>query len=93
MFDLEIEPMNACFPNNSFPVGAINEFISPGIEDTTPTSDFVTGLLSSLLRSKQGTAMWISAARTLFPSANGHYTGAVHFSRFNERKGGSLGRR
>jgi len=56
------------FPNKSFPVGAVHEFLSDNHEDAAATSGFVGGLLSSLMQ-RQGTGLWISSSRTLFPPA------------------------
>ena len=56
------------FPNSSFPVGAVHEFISAGSEDAATTAGFVSGILASLMR-KGGACIWISAHRTIFPPA------------------------
>ena len=56
------------FPQSSFPLGAIHEFISAGSEEAAATSGFVSGILASLMR-KGGTCIWISPHRTLFPPA------------------------
>jgi len=66
--DVDLGPMKECFPNGSFPVGAIHEFLSGRIEDTSATTGFLAGLLATLM-GVQGTVLWISAARTLFPPA------------------------
>jgi protein ImuA len=66
--DLGLELMKDAFPNGSFPLGAVHEFLSAQLEDTAPTSGFIAGLLSSLIKSK-GIALWISSSRTLFPPA------------------------
>jgi protein ImuA len=56
------------FPNATFPLGAIHEFISQESEDIAATRGFLAGLLSSLMRN-DGTAIWISSQRTIFPPA------------------------
>lgn len=56
------------FPNASFPLGAIHEFISTNAADATATSGFVAGIISSLMHGN-GTLIWISASRTIFPPA------------------------
>lgn len=56
------------FPNKSFPLGAVHEFLSSTKEDNAATIGFVSGLLSSIM-SSNGTALWISSSRTLFPPA------------------------
>ncbi|HYG41271.1 MAG TPA: Error-prone repair protein ImuA [Cytophagales bacterium] len=64
--------INNAFPNATFPVGCIHEFISASNEDTASTSGFVSGLLSLLMKDG-GTGLWISASRTLFPPALKHF--------------------
>lgn len=56
------------FPNSTFPVGCIHEFLAQKKEDSTVTSGFVAGLINSLMINS-GTALWISSSRTLFPPA------------------------
>jgi protein ImuA len=66
--DLELGSMLEAFPNRTFPLGAVHEFLSNRAEDAAATSAFVGGLISSLIKNK-GTGMWISASRMLFPPA------------------------
>ena len=66
--DLGLNTMNDCFPNNSFPIGAVHEFLPAQAKETSSVSGFIAGLLSSLM-GENGTALWISATRTLFPPA------------------------
>jgi protein ImuA len=66
--DAGLGTIKNAFPNASFPLGAIHEFISTGIEDAAATSGFVAGLISSLMNSN-GALIWISASRTIFPPA------------------------
>lgn len=61
-------PIRYAFPDASFPLGAIHEFISSGMEDTAATAGFVGGLLASIIKN-DGVAIWISAARSIFPPA------------------------
>jgi protein ImuA len=60
--------LNNAFPNATFPTGCIHEFISTNKEDSAATSGFLAGLLSLLTRG-EGTSLWISNSRTLFPPA------------------------
>ncbi len=60
--------MDEAFPNGSFPLGAIHEFLSDDMEDRAPVSGFIAGLLASLT-GIHGAILWISAARMLFPPA------------------------
>jgi len=66
--DAGLGPIKNAFPNASFPLGAIHEFISTGMEDAAATSGFVAGLISSIMQSN-GALIWISASRTIFPPA------------------------
>jgi len=61
-------PIQNAFPNASFPLGAIHEFISTGMEDAAATSGFVAGLIASMMQAN-GALIWISACRTIFPPA------------------------
>jgi protein ImuA len=56
------------FPNRTFPLGAVHEFLSGNTEDTAATGGFIIGLLACLM-GNQGTTLWISSSRTLFPPA------------------------
>ena len=55
------------FPDHTFPLGAVHEFISNAKEDAAATNGFIAGLISQLM--KKGTAVWVSSKRTLFPPA------------------------
>ncbi len=55
------------FPDQTFPLGAVHEFISNAKEDAAATNGFMAGLVSQLI--KRGTAVWVSNKRTLFPPA------------------------
>lgn len=65
------------FPNNSFPAGAMHEFISTANEHAAATRGFVAGLLSSLVHSN-GACVWISCAQTVFPPAMQAFGVAPH---------------
>jgi protein ImuA len=56
------------FPNNSFPAGAIHEFINTKKTDLSASAGFIAGIVSSMIRN-DGVGIWISAARTIFPPA------------------------
>ena len=66
--DAALGPIKNAFPHASFPLGAIHEFLSTCPEDAAATGGFVGGILSSLMQN-QGTALWISANRSIFPPA------------------------
>lgn len=61
-------PIAAAFPNHSFPLGVIHELISYRQEETAATHGFITGLLSSIMGTN-GTSLWISTSRSVFPAA------------------------
>jgi protein ImuA len=65
---IELGPLINAFPNNTFPLGAIHEFLLSGAESIAATSGFVSGLLSGLMKGG-GISLWISTSRTLFPPA------------------------
>lgn len=66
--DAGLGPIKNAFPNASFPLGAIHEFISSGMEDAAATSGFVAGIIASIMQDT-GALIWISASRTIFPPA------------------------
>jgi protein ImuA len=66
--DVGLGPIREAFPNATFPLGAVHEFLSTQAEDAAATSGFIAGLLSSVMENK-GTTLWISSSRTLFPPA------------------------
>ena len=66
--DIELGAMKDAFPNGSFPLGAVHEFLMTGQVSSSATSGFIIGLLSGLMRNG-GIAIWISSSRTLFPPA------------------------
>lgn len=63
--DLNLGLIKNAFPNHTFPLGAIHEFISSTVEDATATYGFVAGLLAPLMQ-KGGAAIWISNGRKIF---------------------------
>jgi protein ImuA len=66
--DLGLGSICDSFPNGSFPLGAVHEFMSLMPEDKACTAGFISGILSSLM-GNNGTALWISASRRIFPPA------------------------
>ncbi|MEO6721206.1 MAG: Error-prone repair protein ImuA [Ferruginibacter sp.] len=64
--DMELGPIKNAFPGNSFPIGAIHEFICNAVEDAAVTAGFIASLLGSLMR-KGGVAIWIGCSPTIFP--------------------------
>ncbi|MEX2235045.1 MAG: Error-prone repair protein ImuA [Cyclobacteriaceae bacterium] len=66
--DVGLGPIKDSFPNGLFPLGAVHEFLSAQTEDAAATSAFIAGLLAALMGGN-GTSLWISSSRTLFPPA------------------------
>ncbi len=59
--DLGLGPILSAFPNGSFPLGAIHEFLSVSAEDSAAATGFLSGLLSSLMGShgqKEKDVIW-----------------------------------
>jgi protein ImuA len=65
--DTGLWEVEKAFPDHTFPLGAVHEFISNAKEDAAATNGFMAGLISKLM--KKGTAVWVSSKRTLFPPA------------------------
>jgi protein ImuA len=66
--DIGLGSIKDALPNGSFPLGAVHEFLSGQAEDAAATCGFIAGLLAPLMGTN-GTALWISCSRTLFPPA------------------------
>jgi protein ImuA len=66
--DKGLGPLTEAFPNGSFPLGTVHEFLCVSPEVAAATHGFAAGLLS-LLMGSAGTSLWISSSRTLFPPA------------------------
>ena len=65
---LGLGPVEAAFPNGSFPLGAVHELVCGNTEQATASGGFVTGLLSVLMQNG-GVCVWIGLSGNLFPSA------------------------
>ena len=65
---LNFGPIKHAFSNNTFPTGAIHEFLCEAKEDTAATTGFIAGITSALMR-KGNVSIWISTKRNLFPPA------------------------
>ncbi|MEO7562498.1 MAG: Error-prone repair protein ImuA, partial [Ferruginibacter sp.] len=66
--DKTIGSLKNAFPGNTFPVGAVHEFIAPGMEDAATTTGFIAGILTPLMQNG-GAVIWIASAQTIFPPA------------------------
>ena len=65
---IRLGPIDTAFPNGSFPLAAIHEFINEGIESTATTNGFISFLISSLMI-KGDPCLWISSSGNVFPPA------------------------
>ncbi|MCF3109558.1 Error-prone repair protein ImuA [Niabella sp. CC-SYL272] len=59
--------INQAFPNQTFPVSAVHEFLSHSKDEAAATTGFISGLLGTLMC--KGSCLWISRQRTVFPVA------------------------
>lgn len=66
--DAGLGPMNRAFPQGSFPLAAIHEFISSGPESAASTLGFISALISPLMK-KGGAGIWIGSSGKIFPPA------------------------
>jgi protein ImuA len=66
--DAVLGPIKKAFHNNSFPAGAVHEFIYKGPEATAATSGFVSGLVAALMKNN-GVTIWMGSNRHIFPPA------------------------
>lgn len=64
--NIGFSPIEKAFPNNTFPTGAIHEFLSNSQEALAATNGFVSALLFRLTQNK-GPCLWISPERLVFP--------------------------
>ena len=56
------------FPNNSFPLGAVHEFICPDTEAVSAAGGFIASILSKLMRNDSA-SIWISSSQNIFVPA------------------------
>jgi len=65
-FIIDLGIINLSFPNYTFPIGTVHEFLTPEPGGTASTIGFLTPLLASLTNG-QKVGVWISSKRKLFP--------------------------
>jgi protein ImuA len=65
---INLGPIDTAFPNGSFPLPAVHEFINKDIACTAATNGFISFLISSLME-KGDACVWISSSGTVFPPA------------------------
>lgn len=66
--DVGLGPLKDAFPGNTFPLGAVHEFIYTATEDAAVTAGFIAGILASLMQDG-GVAIWIGPSPMIFPPA------------------------
>lgn len=66
--DFGLGMMNASFPNDTFPTGAVHEFISNDPESAAATTGFMAGLLGKLM-GEYGICLWIGIRPIVFAAA------------------------
>lgn len=64
--NVPLGPINAAFPNHSFPLGVVHEFFAARPETTACTSGFIAGILSFIMKNK-GVAIWLCKEPVIFP--------------------------
>ncbi len=62
-----LDVINNAFPNKTFPVGAVHEFISQSKGEAAAASGFIAGLLGKL--TCNGACLWVSGKQSIFPPA------------------------
>lgn len=72
------------FPNHTFPIGAVHEFLSDGKEQDTASFGFICGILSSLMNGAP--AVWVSPSKQIFPPALAAFDIAPHHFLFIQAK-------
>lgn len=56
------------FPEKSFPLGAMHEFLCSSVEEGSATSGFIAAILSSLMKTG-APSVWIAPPKSVFPPA------------------------
>lgn len=65
---ISLGPIDKAFPNHTFPVGALHEFLSFSPEESAATYGFVMAVVAKIAQSG-GVVLWISTSRLVFPPA------------------------
>lgn len=68
LVDAALGPIKNAFPNQSFPLAAVHEFISTRKEEVAASTGFVAALIAALMQDA-GATIWISSSRSIFPPA------------------------
>ncbi|RYF81874.1 MAG: Error-prone repair protein ImuA [Chitinophagaceae bacterium] len=70
-------PFEAAFPDNTFPVGTIHEFLSYEDSQAACTNAFIVTLISTFI-GKDGYCLWIGRNRKVFPGSLAQYGISPH---------------
>lgn len=65
---LGLDILEQAFPNRTFPVAAVHEFLSYSREEAAATNSFISCLLNKLMP-KDGHCIWVSVRRSIYPPA------------------------
>lgn len=65
--DTGLGVINNAFPNQTFPVSAVHEFLSGSRNEAAATAGFISGVLSTLMR--KGSCLWVGSEQSIFPTA------------------------
>lgn len=63
---IDLGPVNASFPNKTFPLGAVHEFLYDSAEDAAATSGFIAAMLGFVMK-YNGMVICVSKQQQLFP--------------------------
>ncbi|RXK85944.1 ImuA family protein [Filimonas effusa] len=66
--DMGWNELNNAFPNATFPLGAVHEFLSNTSEQAAATAGFVSGITGHLM-ARGGACLWLTSSRNVFPPA------------------------
>jgi protein ImuA len=66
--DAGLSIIEEAFPNSNFPIGAVHEFLSTGSEDNSASYGFISGIVSSLMKTNTP-SIWISSSKLIFPTS------------------------
>jgi len=68
MMALGLGAIEKAFPTNSFPLGAVHEFLCPDAEAVSASGGFITSVLSKLMQNDSA-SIWISPSQNIFVPA------------------------
>ncbi|MGV3459728.1 MAG: ImuA family protein [Flavobacterium sp.] len=70
--NLGLAPFAAAFPGNTFPTGAVHEFISYEAPGAASTNGFITAITGKLIK-EGGLCLWVTGDRKIFPHGLRHF--------------------